>query len=132
MKEHPHAEFLRAIAYGESLDGWEYMAVPDGRWINMATGSVYWVIHAPDLFAVRRKQKMLSINGHEFPEPMRDEPKDGEKYWLANPSDVMAFKFVWSGDASDKRWLSLGLCHSTSEAAEAHCRAIILASGGTL
>lgn len=131
MKEHPHAEFLRAIADGESPDGWEYMAVPDGRWINMATGSIYSMIHAPDLFAVRRKQKLLSINGHEFPEPMRDAPKVGQTYWLVNPfGDTDDYQ--WSGAEYEKKRLLRGFCHYTQESAEAHSRAIILASGGTL
>lgn len=128
MKEHPHAELLRAVADGESLDGWECKTKQNGCWVGLGIYDASLIVRSPDLFAVRRKQKMLSINGHEFPEPMRDAPKVGQTYWLEN----MAFKFVWSGDDSDKRWLSLGLCHSTREAAEAHRRAIILASGGTL
>jgi len=130
MKEHLHAEFLRAIADGESLDGWE-IAFGGQGWIPTSMG-IAAIFSRPNEFAVRRKQKMLSINGHEFPEPMQVAPKNGESYWLANPADIAPNKQVWNSDDLDKMWLSSGLCHSTREAAEAHHRAIILASVGTL
>lgn len=74
---------------------------------------------------------MRSINGHEYPEPVRVPLDDGQEYFLVDPYAKLSFtSMTWAGGVSDMRWLIRGLIHLTREAAEAHARAIILACGG--
>ena len=73
---------------------------------------------------------MRSINGHEYPEPVREPLGVGQKYFLADPEyKIRVIKYYWTDSDVDLLWLKRGLIHLTREAAEAHSRAIILASG---
>jgi len=73
-----------------------------------------------------------SINGHEYPEPERAEPKDGTECWLPNPISIeLVTRFRWESSwGRHKLDLKRGLVHLTLEAAEQHAIAQILAGGG--
>ena len=74
---------------------------------------------------------MRSINGYEYPEPVREPLEGGQEYWIAAPSDDILFmRSSWDDTEMEFVWLKRGLIHLTREAAEAHARAIILAGGG--
>lgn len=74
---------------------------------------------------------MRSINGHEYPEPVREPLEEGQEYFLPEVfHDEIVSRSKWGSDHMDDRWLKRGLIHLTREAAEAHARAIILAGGG--
>ena len=76
---------------------------------------------------------MRSINGYEYPEPVREPLELGQCYWVPFPAeDELTYVegFKWSGGRVDMTWLKRGLIHLTPEAAVAHARAIILAGGG--
>lgn len=76
---------------------------------------------------------MRSINGYEYPEPVREPLKDGQTYWIPFIcEDELTYidGYRWTDNWTDRFWLKRGLIHLTREAAEAHARAIILAGGG--
>ena len=73
----------------------------------------------------------LSINGHEFPEPLRVAPAFGINYWVAHSyGKDLAYRLPWENDELDLLYLRRGRVHLTREDAEAHARADILAAGG--
>lgn len=77
----------------------------------------------------RRKPKTITVNGVEVPEPIREELKNIERYYLAYPiSEELYAEYYWTGAKPDKLWLEKGLIHSTKEAAIAHAKAMLAPS----
>jgi len=110
-------EVLQAMKRGEPLQ------VDDqGRWADRL-GS-----HMPNFAMTKYRAKpcTITINGHEVPEPMREAPRLGAEFFLADPyGDATARRYAWYGSEAFPRWLARGLCHTTREAAEAHARALL-------
>lgn len=76
---------------------------------------------------------MRSINGHEFPEPVREPLKEGQGYWLVVPTDQGGASYgTWSGRECEFRWLDRGLIQLTEKGAQQQLKALILTSGGEL
>lgn len=125
--KHPNYEFLIAVANGEDLSEWEFKLDKHQNWSSAANHGEVASIKA---YKFRRKQKTITINGIEVPEPMRVSPAYGSEYWVANPCFGSADRNTWTCKAFDIRLLLRGICHSTESAAEQHRRALILASGG--
>ena len=74
---------------------------------------------------------MRSINGYEYPEPVREPLEVGQSYWVVDPyAKLTVTSMKWIGGSEDMRLSQRSLIHLTREAAEAHARAIILAGGG--
>lgn len=132
-KQHPHAEFLRAIADGEPLDAFEIHenSWPSFHFVDFQPIHLGTMYIGRDKWQVRRKQNTIRIGDMDVPEPMRVAPAKGTEYWLVSPTGREIWRYFWSGDSADHQWLESGLCHATKEAAEAHRRALILVSGGT-
>jgi hypothetical protein len=128
MKQHPHAEILRAIADGEPLENFEvhYTHWHETDW-RCSRWWASWVFH-PEAWQVRRKQKTIMVNGFVVPEPVREQPKDGAEYWTPTLQDAnYASGWTWlkAGDAFDNNALKRGLIHLTKEAAVAHAKAML-------
>ncbi len=130
-KQHPHAEFLRALADGEPLDAFEAMSRSSDDECRSVAGWIAQISLYPDRWQVRRKPRKIKIGDMEIDPPMRVAPPAGTKYWKVVPTNHAADEIDWRGDALDRIWLDSGMCHATKEAAEAHRRALILVSGGT-
>ena len=80
-------------------------------------------------FKYRRKPKTITVNGIEVPEPAREAPKMGEKFFFVDLTvPTLTTHFSWVDDAFDRDWLKRGLIHSTKEAAIAHAKAILAPS----
>jgi len=125
MTEHKHAEFLRALADGESLDEFEARTeyVLDWRPVAELISSV---IYHPSHWEVRRKPRTININGIEVPEPCRVPPKHLQTYYLVSPiNEIGWYETSWRGFECEQRWLERGLIHMTAEAAEAHLKALL-------
>lgn len=74
----------------------------------------------------RVKPKTILVNGFEVPEPMREAPNDGVKYFFPNLSyNDYFWSYGWDNDDVDVRMLERGLCHTTKEAAIAHAKAML-------
>lgn len=78
-----------------------------------------------DTWDFRLKTKTLSINGLDVPEPMREKPEIGTKYWyIETSSDALCDWTTWQDDESDNRHLRLGDCHLTRDNCIAHAKAL--------
>jgi hypothetical protein len=130
MKEHPHAWALREIADGAPISDYEvqhtkWIEGEGDRWDNALNWNS-WISLDPENWQVRRKQKTITVNGFEVPEPVRKALKKGVGYWIAFPSiPELAWDFQWDGDIYDRHRLNHGLIHLTKEAAIAHAKAML-------
>lgn len=105
-------------------------AQANGEVIQMYVGDEWYDCMAPTAFVdglkYRVKPKTILVNGFEVPEPMREAPKNGNKYFTHS---LMAKEFncgaTWENDGVDVRMLERGLCHTTKEAAIAHAKAML-------
>mgnify|MGYP003454062014 CR=1 FL=1 len=126
---HPHAEVLKAIADGEIVEyrinmtkPWAPRYVPhEGRLVNPINDSD---------FEWRVKPKMCSINGNEFPTPMKRKPALNAEYWVASTSRINVERSLWQNDDIDCARFVAGMCQETCEGAEAQLRAIVLGCNG--
>ena len=74
---------------------------------------------------------MRSINGYEYPEPVREPLEQEQEYWEVDLTCVgLALHYRWANTSMDRAMLKRGVIHLTKKAAEAHARALILAGGG--
>ena len=74
---------------------------------------------------------MRSINGEEYPEPVRGPLEYGQEFFVANPLGMDFYSSCeWNGSMLEILWLERGLIHLTREAAIAYGRAFASASGG--
>ena len=120
MKQsHKHVQCIIAWAHGEEV---EFFNENMDQWEDVGE-SHYW---NPDR-EHRLKQKMISCGDLEFPESMRVAPSLYTSYWTAEitKSGIFIDRWTWVNDLQDNRSLQLGICHLTSEAAEAHAKALV-------
>jgi hypothetical protein len=122
---HPYKDILIAIANGEQIQLKDII----GNWFNVnnsfVLAGILKEIYTPERYRI--KPKTININGFEVPEPLREAPKIGETYYVANTAAVrdMPGETYWVNDKADQKWLNLGLCHSTKEAAQIHIDALL-------
>lgn len=65
-----------------------------------------------------------------IPEPLREAPAVGGKYWLAEPlSERLAYEYTWAGHEIYMRWLKCGMCFATKEDAIAAAKAMLPVKG---
>ena len=126
---HPHAASMLLYAQdaAETDTPWE-------RWEYQPATSIDWEALSDHpswhkCCGYRRKPRTILINGIEVPEPIKEEPKVGEKVFFLNLSSFTLFNvYSWAGDIYDKDWLNKGLLHFTEEAAIAHAKAMLVPS----
>jgi len=74
----------------------------------------------------RIKPSTIKVNGFDVPEPMREAPKIGVVYFIASLADERMYCGTkWNNDVHDRRFLSLGICHATKEAAISNAKAML-------
>jgi hypothetical protein len=125
MTAHKHAALMAQYAQDamETETPWE-------RWqYRYPTVSWAWKdAHADFSFLshveYRRKPKVIMINGFEVPEPMREAPEMGTKYWVAANTGNEPQRHMWDGEDMDLLWLRCGIVHATREAAELHIKVL--------
>lgn len=120
------------VAYVQQSKGEKVIALIDGDVFMFFENGCYCREgeDSDDLFMA--PTPMLSINGHEFPEPVREPLKEGQGYWLV---DLTAHTGVvsyanWDGEECEFRWLDRGLIQLTEEGARQQLKAMIAALGG--
>ncbi len=115
-RNHKHAALIQQWLDDDSLI--VERKAGDDKWYKQA--DCFWNEESEYRF----KPKMIKCGGLEFPEPMQVAPEIDTRYWLATMLDGV-FEYRWKNDSFDQKVLSLGICHLTEEAAEAHAMALI-------
>ena len=132
-KPHKHAEFLHALADGR---GDEFEAHHESwgadAW-RIISSDAWRICMSPDDWTVRRKPKTktIRIGDMDVLEPMRVAPAMGTVVWLVCIHTDSPFRYSWSGNATERKWLKLGVCQATEQGAMDQRRAMILLAGGT-
>lgn len=120
MKRRKHCKEIIAWAEGETIQRLN----EDKEWEDVSRPSFN-----EDYEYRVKPSRVWSINGIEFPEPLR-ELKLGETYFIADITDPKLFlKAKYEGWTYEDFWLSSGLCHSKEWAAKDHTKAILSAIG---
>ena len=77
----------------------------------------------------RRKPKTMTYTV-TIPEPLREEPKIGESYYVVDMSEIpLYFLHWWIDDEADRRNFKRGLCFATKEDAIAAAKAMLPIKG---
>lgn len=127
----PYAHILRAIADGET----RFQIIPlqsDGTWQPCNASQMLEMIQRRRIPPehMRVEPRIIRINGHEVPEPLREMPPDGTLvFWPSfgpNARHDMA-EGIDAGHYLDHTQVMLkrGMLHLTPEAAAAHAQALI-------
>ena len=116
----------------ETIKPWLRWRVSDPRylvWIPLVTEPDWNPKH---LF--QRIPQTITINGIEVnPAPLTVAPELGTIVYAVNVQSAELFgRGSWQNDSVDHRLLPRGQLHATKEAAIAHAKALILASGGVV
>lgn len=119
-----HADLMmiyakQAAEMDEPWKLWEWKMNVDNHWNKLFINPV-WDKHTE----YRQIPKTININGHEVPEPMRDRPEIGSRYYFVSARIDCSDTQTWTNDDTDNLRLQLGLCHLTKEAAIAHAKAL--------
>lgn len=127
--KHIHAELMLqyaqdAMETDEPWTRWEIKHLAEEEWSPVKSYPAWY-----KEFQYRRKPKMLSINGFEFPEPCRVAPEIGTKYYVAYLTQHRKVHSTsWGDDLIDRHYLEIGFVHLTEEAATRHADAILSAT----
>ena len=125
--KHPHLDLLVRAAADTTQQIW-FWKPRDEQWTGCGLEALVSDVVGRFVFVLGDKptappQRMCTLGGLQFPEPMTEAPKRGSRYWEANPGGCLASK-CWSADTYDDRMLTNRLIHSTEAAAIAHSEAL--------
>jgi hypothetical protein len=121
---HKHAEVLRAIADGETV---QYLIRDE--WVDRPEKSMTVDPITCERMQWRIKPKMISLNGFEYPEPLSSAPPKGTVVWTTWVRSVESIVFSELNESA-MAMLKQRRLHLTREAAEMHFEAQIKAGGG--
>lgn len=117
-------EAIRELPEGAKPEDYEVIW-GNGVWVPLHIELSSKMITPFKNLQIRRKQKMLEINGIKYPEPCREMPPKGtECYCIRLDIEEMISSFTFGGYI-DSRLLERGLVHLTKEAAIQHVKAIL-------
>ena len=120
MKKRKHYNEITTWAKGETIQRMR----EDKKWED-----VWWWPSFSENYEYRVKPRVCSINGIEFPKPIR-ELERGETYFVVDITTPELFlKLEYECRVYEDYWLSSGLCHSNEWAAKDHAKAILSATG---
>jgi hypothetical protein len=126
MKEHPHAEVLRAIADGVPLSEFEAKCIIEDEGFNRPLQGWNFdnAVRAPNEWQVRRKPQYIMVNSFKVPKPL--DAFESEEYFTPNCEEIDFYCcYRHRGDVEDGLWLARGIVHATKEAAIAHAKAML-------
>ncbi len=126
----PSKHWKEAAMYAEDMarydEPWKYWEVrgENSDWLVLGNHPL-WDIE----LIYRRIPRTIRIGEYDVPEPMMKAPRLGQSYFLVNlcakQDNRKMEDYCWRGDRWDNIWLSHGICHLTSEAAELHAKALL-------
>jgi len=73
-------------------------------------------------YRLRPRTCQVTINGKvlEYPEPVRDELKIGQEYWVSNVINGQVHKYFWRNDSIDNKLLKAELIRLTEQDAQTY------------
>lgn len=78
-----------------------------------------------DNYQYKQIPKTIKIGVHVVPEPMREKPDFGHKFYFVDPETNEGINCdIWNNCDLDKIKFDRGICHTTKEAAIAHAKAL--------
>lgn len=96
----------------------------EGDWYLDPDFSPKWD-HEKFRYEIRPRPRTITLPEREIPEPIREEPEDRAKVFVADINCAAGYSGrSWEGDYIDLRWLSRGLLYRTAEDAAAAARAM--------
>ena len=132
MSAHPHKVIIEQWIADTSLEIERKSLCTDGVWFS---SSVVEILACDEqTFRIKPKTRSVTVDGvlYEWPEPMRVAPECGTTYWAISTYPNRVCESSWTHHEYDKEVLKIGFMQATKEGAEAHRRALIAVSGGTL
>lgn len=132
MSAHPHKKIIDAWTEDTSIEIEEQANSSEGPlWITVPTRAL--ITRPLSVFRIKPKMRSVTVDGvkYEWPEPMRVAPEYKTIYWFISCYGRVECS-MFQGCNLDKYHLSAGIAHATKEGAEAHRRALVAVSGGTL
>ena len=130
MTAHKHAHLMLqyaqdALETDKPWERWEFRVMDTEGWLDCGVGGIGF----SDLCEYRRKPKTMT-HTVTIPEPMREAPKRGESYYVADMNET-PFHYMcwWYDDEVDRRNLKRGLCFATKEDAIAAAKAMLPIKG---
>lgn len=109
-------EAIRELPEGAKPEDYEFTADKLACWLPLYLCSPF----INSTVQIRRKQKMLEINGIKYHEPCREMPPVGTKYYYPVPSAPKKVCYAMVGSVGiefDRTVLSRGLMHLVEKAA---------------
>lgn len=124
MKEHKHAEVLRALADGVPLSEFEVKNTSNAvaKWEPLI-GRITKLIYSPEYWQIRRKPQYIMVNGFKVPKPLDGAEKIERAYTPALMDNQMSV--CWYEPPNIATAVSRGIAHATKEAAIAHAKAML-------
>ena len=117
---------IHAAAMAEYAEDATETDKPWERWEFSFRGQKYTSFHRHPNWhkdnKYRRKPQSIMIGEYEVPEPCREVPEPGQKFWAVNPF-AGPQGFIWGGSKEDLHALKSGFVLLTEEAAEKHYEA---------
>ncbi|MCC8364943.1 hypothetical protein J8V57_01385 [Xenorhabdus sp. PB61.4] len=128
MSKYIHADLLTQYAQISQTDNapwahFQYREYNDEEWSDCTGPVQFWFDHE-----YRLKPKTIKIGDIEIPEPARNPPEYGTKYYqvVINCNGQMDILFyLWKNSIIDNAKLENGLIHFAPKAAELHAKALI-------
>lgn len=123
----PHAALMLEYAkdWAETDRPWERWQLQQstGAWYTFTKyqGHPRWDKHTQ----YRRKPKVITINGHEVPEPYRGALLDDVDYYVPSLDNKYGWLYAPGDASSSEDAKAKGLMHTTKEAAIAHAKALL-------
>ena len=126
--KHPHKAIIDAWTADTSIE--IEMIDSNGRTKKALVGDVMALEGCK--FRIKPKMRSVTVDGvkYEWPEPVLVAPEYGVVVHYTHTTAVSSER--WTCNDFDKSRLRLQMCHATKEGAEAHRRALVAVSGGTL
>ena len=121
--EHVNAEILRAIAEGKKVQYRERHSPSGWEFFDSSDRFLCCYLLEGDAIDWRIAPETVKIGDVEVPEPCREAPEVGKKFWTLTPFGG-ATHFTWDGTKACYDALSSGFVHLTEEAALQHYEAI--------
>lgn len=126
-------EVVQALLDGKDVECTRAMDSQSNDWYSLNQYETSISMLTNGLFIFRLAQETVTIGDVSFPKPESEPLRDGDEYWMADPTHKRyVLLFEWSDDEFHKQVLDRAIVHKSKENAIAHAKCLIKLSGGTI